>query len=71
MKNVPLRVALVVIVVALSAGGLVVSGAAAAESLHGYLQDRVDSQLESSLNDPGQLRSICQGFDNFPSGRPA
>ena len=66
MKALPLRITLVVVVVMLSALGLTVSGAAATRSLHGYLQDRVDSQLENSLQDPGQLR---QALGNGP-GRP-
>ena len=69
MKSYPLRVTLVVVVVALSALGLTVSGAAATRSLHGYLQDRVDGQLENSLHDPDLLRSAC-GFAG-PGGRPA
>jgi two-component system OmpR family sensor kinase len=69
MKALPLRVTLVVVVVSLSALGLTVSGLAATRSLHGYLQDRIDSQLENSLNDRGLLQSVCSGFDG-PGRRP-
>jgi two-component system OmpR family sensor kinase len=59
VKTYPLRVTLVVVVVTLSALGLTVSGLAATRSLHGYLQDRVDKQLENSLHDPDQLGDLC------------
>ena len=68
MRSYPLRVTLVVVVVALSALGLTVSGLAATRSLHGYLQDRVDTQLENSLHDADLLGSVC-GFAG-PGGRP-
>ncbi|HUR14466.1 MAG TPA: HAMP domain-containing sensor histidine kinase [Mycobacteriales bacterium] len=55
MRALPLRVTLVVVVVSLSALGLTVSGLAATRSLHGYLQDRVDDQLQDSLRSPAQL----------------
>jgi two-component system, OmpR family, sensor kinase len=55
MKALPLRVTLVVVVVSLSALGLTVSGLAATRSLHGYLQERVDDQLQDSLRSPAQL----------------
>jgi two-component system OmpR family sensor kinase len=69
VKTYPLRVTLVVVVVTLSALGLTVSGLAATRSLHGYLQDRVDKQLEDSLNDRGLLQSVCSGFTG-PGRRP-
>jgi two-component system OmpR family sensor kinase len=61
MKALPLRVTLVVVVVSLSALGLTVSGLAATRSLHGYLQDQVDSQLEGALNNPRQLIDALNG----------
>jgi two-component system OmpR family sensor kinase len=70
VKAYPLRVTLVVVVVTLSALGLTVSGLAATRSLHGYLQDRVDKQLEDSLHDPNLLGSLCGGFNGGPGSRP-
>ncbi len=66
MTSLPLRLTLVVIVVSLSALGLTVSGLAATRSLQGYLQDRVDAQLEDSLRSPGQLRSALSGGPRRP-----
>jgi two-component system OmpR family sensor kinase len=54
----PLRLKLVVAVVLLSGLGLVVSGLAASTALHGYLQNRVDTQLGAAIGDPGQLRAL-------------
>jgi two-component system OmpR family sensor kinase len=61
MRALPLRVTLVVVVVSLSALGLTVSGLAATRSLHGYLQDQVDTQLEGALNNPRQLIEALNG----------
>jgi len=47
-RGVPLRIRLVAAVVALSAAGLVVTGVVATASLHSYLLQRVDNQLQSS-----------------------
>jgi two-component system OmpR family sensor kinase len=64
VKNLPLRITLVVVVVTLAALGLAVSGAAATRSLHGYLVDRVDDQLQDSINNPRDL------VDALDIGRP-
>jgi two-component system OmpR family sensor kinase len=61
MRALPLRVTLVVVVVSLSAVGLTVSGLAATRSLHGYLLDRVDSQLQEALRSPGDLNRALGG----------
>jgi two-component system OmpR family sensor kinase len=64
VKNLPLRITLVVVVVTLSALGLAVSGAAATRELHGYLLTRVDQQLDDSLQNPRDL------VDALQVGRP-
>jgi two-component system OmpR family sensor kinase len=61
MRALPLRVTLVVVVVSLSGLGLTVSGLAAIQSLHGYLQDRVDTQLREALQSPGDLQRALNG----------
>jgi two-component system, OmpR family, sensor kinase len=66
MRRLPLRVTLVVVVVSLSALGLTVSGLAATRSLHGYLQDRVDSQLQEALRSPGDLQRALSGGPGRP-----
>jgi two-component system OmpR family sensor kinase len=66
MKALPLRVTLVVVVVSLSALGLTVSGLAAIRSLHGYLLDRVDSQLQDALRSPGDLQRALGGGPGRP-----
>jgi two-component system OmpR family sensor kinase len=48
LRGVPLRIRLVVAVVALVAAGLAVTGVVATASLHSYLVQRVDNQLQSS-----------------------
>jgi two-component system OmpR family sensor kinase len=66
MRRLPLRLTLVVVVVSLSALGLTVSGLAATRSLHGYLQDRVDSQLLDALRSPGDLQRALNGGPGRP-----
>lgn len=61
MKQVPLRITLVLVVTGLAAVGLVTSGFAATRALNGYLQDRVDSQLIDSLHSPGELIQRLRG----------
>jgi two-component system, OmpR family, sensor kinase len=48
LRGVPLRIRLVIAVVALVAAGLAVTGVVATASLHSYLVQRVDNQLQSS-----------------------
>ncbi len=50
MSSIPLRVRLVGVVVLLSALALTLSGLAASTALRGYLLDRVDKQLNSSVS---------------------
>ncbi len=61
MSRVPLRITLVVVAVLLSGIGLAVSGIAVARQVHGYLQDRVDSQLNDALRSPRDLEQALQG----------
>ena len=63
LTRTPLRVKLVAAVVALSGLGLVVSGVAATQALHGYLIDRVDAQLTGAIRDPGQLFALTGDND--------
>ena len=72
MRSAPLRVQLVAVVVLLSGLGLIISGALASTRLHGYLQDRVDQQLQGFLNRPipfsnsdGNGRGFGGGDDQF------
>jgi two-component system OmpR family sensor kinase len=68
MSSVPLRVRLVGVVVLLSALALTLSGLAASTALRGYLLERVDTQLASSvqrLADDQRLHG-----DDSPGGRP-
>ncbi len=64
----PLRVKLVAAVVLLSAFGLLVSGFAASTALHGYLLDRVDSQLVTAVRDRSQLVALLN--DRGGANRP-
>src|SRR3954447_22136388 len=50
MKHVPLRVRLVAALCLLVAVALSVTGFIATRSLHSYLQDRVDSQLQDAAS---------------------
>ena len=67
MSSVPLRVRLVGVVVLLSALALTLSGLAASTALHGYLLERVDTQLSSSVQRLGDDQRL-HGNDD-PSGR--
>src|SRR4051794_10617654 len=55
MKNVPLRVKLVAALCLLVAVALAVTGVVATRSLHSYLLDRVDSQLQDAANSPARF----------------
>ncbi len=57
----PLRVKLVAAVVVLSGLGLVISGVAASTALHGYLLQRVDTQLGSAIHNRDQLQALLRG----------
>ncbi|MCU1601543.1 MAG: ATP-binding protein [Frankiales bacterium] len=63
----PLRVKLVVALVLLATLGLAVSGVAATTALRGYLVDRVDQQLQSSVHDEGSISGLLSGYGG---GRP-
>jgi two-component system OmpR family sensor kinase len=67
MSSVPLRVRLVGVVVLLSALALTLSGLAASTALRGYLLERVDTQLASSVQRLGDDQRL-HGEDD-PSGR--
>jgi len=71
MKQLPLRVTLVLVVTGLATLGLAVSGVAARQALHGYLLDRVDTQLQDALRDPAaMMRDLRTGHhrpDSFGS----
>ncbi len=64
LSRTPLRVKLVAAVVLLAALGLVISGVAASAALRGYLLNRVDSQLQSTVSDRGAVNGVLRG------GRP-
>jgi two-component system OmpR family sensor kinase len=72
MKNVPLRVKLVAALCLLVAVALGVTGIVATQSLHGYLIDRVDSQLHDASSGPprfGPDRGVPDdGSGNAPDG---
>jgi len=55
MNRLPLRVTLVLVVTGLAALGLIASGVAARQALQGYLLDRVDTQLQDALRNPGDM----------------
>ncbi len=61
LAGVPLRVRLVAAVVLLSALGLLISGVAATASIRGYLLDRVDNQLQTTVSDRGAVNGLLRG----------
>lgn len=67
MKRIPLRITLVAVVLGLTGLGLTLSGLAATRSLHGYLQDRLDTQLVNALATPRDLAAACGAGPRRPS----
>jgi two-component system OmpR family sensor kinase len=65
-RGVPLRIRLVVAVVALAAVGLAVTGVVTTAALHNYLLDRVDSQLLAAVHVPGE--QPCADFPEHRNG---
>ena len=59
LSRTPLRVKLVAVVVALSGLGLALSAVAATTSLHGYLVDRIDTQLGGFVDRPEGRGAGC------------
>ena len=68
LRRTPLRVQLVAVVLLLSGLGLVVSGVVASNRLHGYLQDRVDQQLQGFLNRPIPIGNPGTNGQRFDGG---
>ena len=68
LRGVPLRIRLVAAVVALSAAGLALTGVVATAALHSYLLQRVDSQLASAVQLPGE--QFCSEFPQPRGGPP-
>ena len=66
-REAPLRVTLVAVVVLLSGLGLLLSAAASTTALRGYLQDRVDEQLNGFIGDRIRLGDRGPGSDRFNS----
>src|SRR4051812_13628343 len=64
----PLRIKLVVAMVALVAGGLGVAAVAATTVLNGYLIDRVDDQLQTVQQGPGFRPPGGNHDDGGPGG---
>src|SRR4051794_28568219 len=67
LRGIPLRIRLVAAVVALSAAGLALTGVVATAALHSYLLQRVDSQLATAVQLPGE--QFCSEFPG-PGGGP-
>ena len=64
----PLRVKLVVALVALATLGLAVSSIAATTALQGYLVNRVDQQLQAAVQDHGAIQRVLSGGTGLGGG---